>query len=110
MVELATRIGDASERMQALISALRTYAPVGGAQLQRRRVDLSGAVEHARSAVSVAIREKDAEIRVGALPEVVDDEPRLVQLMQNLLANALTFTPGSRRSRSPPAVKPPGGR
>jgi hypothetical protein len=94
MVELATGIGDASERMQALISALRTYAPVGGAQLRRRRVDLSGAVEHARSAVSVDIREKDAEIRVGALPEVVDDERGLVQFMQNLLANALTFTAG----------------
>jgi signal transduction histidine kinase/GAF domain-containing protein len=91
-VALIDRIRRAVERMQALITALRTYAEVGGSEVDLQPTDLNRVVENALLAVGVAVEESGAEVTVGALPEVIGDEQLLEQLLQNLLANALKFT------------------
>jgi chemotaxis family two-component system sensor kinase Cph1 len=50
--------------------------------------------------LAATIRQTGAQITQGELPTVLADFPQLVQLFQNLVANALKF-----RSQTPPAIR-----
>ena len=41
--------------------------------------------------LKIPIEENEAEVAVRSLPTIVADEPQMVQLMQNLIANAIKF-------------------
>ncbi|MEA2516707.1 MAG: hypothetical protein QOG16_545, partial [Actinomycetota bacterium] len=42
------------------------------------------------------VAERGAQLDVGPLPQLVGDEPRIRQVMQNLIANAIKFCPADR--------------
>jgi PAS domain S-box-containing protein len=78
-------------RMQALIDDLLVYTRVGTEGRPFENVDAAEAVREAMAALSGAIEETGAEIRIGRLPLVVADRFQFVQLFQNLLSNAIKF-------------------
>jgi light-regulated signal transduction histidine kinase (bacteriophytochrome) len=78
-------------RMQALIDDLLVYTRVGTEGRPFEKVDAAEAVREAMTALSGAIEETGAEIRIGRLPLVVADRFQFVQLFQNLLSNAIKF-------------------
>jgi two-component system, sensor histidine kinase and response regulator len=85
---------DGAKRMQVLINDLLTYSRVGTKARPFEPVALKAVVETALLHLRVAIEESGARIDVSdSLPQVrvQGDSTQLVQLMQNLVANAIKF-------------------
>jgi light-regulated signal transduction histidine kinase (bacteriophytochrome) len=75
---------------------LLTLSRAGRAELKRQRVALHDCVQTALTALATRIRESQAHIEIGELPEVEGDRTLLTQLFQNLIGNALKFMPKGR--------------
>lgn len=93
------RMQAAAERMQALINDLLAYSRLSSVQESFQRVDLSNVLAEVRADLEVPIREKRASLTIDALPVVAGDHLQLRQLFQNLLSNALKFTPSDTAPR-----------
>jgi signal transduction histidine kinase len=85
---------EASTRMQNLIHDLLTYARLGSRARPFERVDCSAAFDEALANLEAAIQESGALVTRGPLPTVLGDGSQLVQLFQNLVANAIKFRAG----------------
>ncbi len=82
---------DGAKRMQNLINDLLAFSRVGRSERPHELVDATELAERARTALSAAIEEADAEVIVAALPTVRGDPPLLSSVFQNLIGNALKF-------------------
>ena len=84
-------IGEALARMQRLLDDLLSYAKAGG-ELAQAPVVLDGVVDELRESLAARIAETGATIDAEPLPVVMGDRVRLVQVFQNILANAMKFS------------------
>lgn len=85
-------ITTASKRMRQLISDLLDYSRVGTRGVQLAPIELGEALDEALSNLRVAVTESKAQIvRKKPLPMVLADAGQLVQLLQNLISNAIKF-------------------
>ena len=91
---------DGAVRMQALIQALLSYARVSSHGQQFELVQCDRILQDALSNLHVAITESNAVITSEPLPEVWGDATQLIQLFQNLIANAIKF-----RREIPPNIR-----
>jgi signal transduction histidine kinase len=82
---------DSAGRMQALVNDLLAYARVGSRGNQPGPTDCVAAYDQAVANLEAAIRESEAVVTRTALPTVRGDSVQMVQLFQNLLANAIKF-------------------
>lgn len=82
------------ERMMRLLDAMREFAIVGSAPLQREPVDLSRVLADALDSLQLRIKESGARVALDPLPTVPGDATLLTQLFQNLVANAIKFHGG----------------
>jgi signal transduction histidine kinase len=90
--EYAGRIRGAAERMDRLILDLLAYSRFSRMELKLQEVNLGELVATAVDQLEVEIRETGARVRVdGALPEVLGQREILLQVVLNLLSNALKF-------------------
>lgn len=78
-------------RMKALIDGLLSYSRLQAAETHFERVSLSDVVAEALDNLKAAVDESAAEITSAALPVVEGDRLQLVQLIQNLLGNAIKY-------------------
>jgi signal transduction histidine kinase len=91
---------DGTDRMQALLDALRAYSRVEEAELAPEVVNCSELVGAAADALGQAVDEAGATISFDALPVVVGEPSLLGNLFQNLLSNAVKF-----RGEDPPEIR-----
>ncbi len=91
---------DGASRMQQLINDLLAFSRVGRLTSGFSTVDLKAAADAALAQLSTVSEETDARITVGELPTVRGEPGLLVQLIANLVGNALKF----RRPGIPPEV------
>ncbi|HYH05179.1 MAG TPA: ATP-binding protein, partial [Bacillota bacterium] len=90
------RIHNATTRMQVLINDLLDYSRVTTKAQPFSKVKLGEIVRDVLADLEVKITEKQAEIELGDLPEMLADTLQMRQLFQNLIGNALKFTkPGN---------------
>jgi signal transduction histidine kinase len=82
---------DGAERMQALVNDLLAFARVGSQGQPFEPTDCGAAFDQAVNNLEVAVRESGAVIARGDFPMLRADASQLVQMFQNLLANALKF-------------------
>jgi light-regulated signal transduction histidine kinase (bacteriophytochrome) len=94
------RMEKASERMQLLIDDLLEYSHVSTSSTYFEDIDLAKKVSQVLEDLEVAIMDKGAEVRVGALPIIKGHRRQMQQLFQNLITNALKF----RRPDIPPRI------
>jgi light-regulated signal transduction histidine kinase (bacteriophytochrome) len=90
---------DGALRMQALIRDLLEFSRVGRTGSVAQSVDCKGVVEEVLRNLGPVIQESGATVQYGALPSVSAERLQLVQLFQNLIANAIKF-----RKTEPPVV------
>ena len=83
----------AGDRMGQMIQDWLTYAQVGQSQPERAPLDGNLLLQQALLNLRVAIAEAGAELTYGELPTVLGSAGQLVQLLQNLIGNALKFIP-----------------
>lgn len=87
-------------RMNRLIEDILEYSRAGHSGEPFREVDMQSVVTLAMANLEAAIRKNDVRIEVGPMPTVVGDQTQLVQLLQNLLGNAIKF-----RGDEPPLIR-----
>ena len=91
---------DGATRMQQLINDLLAYSRVDTRGKPPVATDLNEVLGHAEANLHEAIRESGAVVTHTPLPTVNGDQVQLVQLFQNLLANAIKF-----RGQEPPQIQ-----
>lgn len=82
---------EGASRMQTLINDLLVFSRVGTRGQPFRPVDMAGVLADAQANLTVAIRESKALISCDTLPTVIADRTQMIQLFQNLIANAIKF-------------------
>jgi signal transduction histidine kinase len=92
---------DGAKRMQRLINDLLSFSRVGRIGGEVGDVDMDAALEQVRSDLEGIIEETGAQVEAHDLPVVQGEGPLLVQLLQNLVGNALKF----RHPDRPPRVR-----
>jgi PAS domain S-box-containing protein len=80
-----------AERMQALINDLLAYSRVGTQGVLLGAVSMKEVLDVAAANLSAAIGESHALISSDPLPNITADRPQMIQLMQNLVGNAIKF-------------------
>jgi two-component system, sensor histidine kinase and response regulator len=84
-------------RMDRLVEGILEYSRAGRSVSPLRRVDMQSVLGQAIANLEGTILACEARIDAGPLPTVIGDQTQLVQLFQNLLANAIKF----RRDEAP---------
>ncbi|MBD2755117.1 PAS domain-containing sensor histidine kinase [Spirosoma validum] len=93
--DLLRRMSAAGARMSTLIKDLLTYSRVATRQQIFGLVSLDKIMANVLTTLEWDIQQRGARIDINELPVIKGDESQLGQLFQNLLSNALKFTPGS---------------
>ncbi len=95
--EALALIRDSAQGGSRLLDHLLAYARAGGSAVEPRPVDPRAVLDDVLVALRGDVEARGAVVRVaGALPEVVADPVQLAQVLQNLIANALAYTPADR--------------
>jgi PAS domain S-box-containing protein len=105
-LEYLDQIDQSAERMHELVRGLLHFAQVGQGQLDVKPVDMGQVVGKAIQSLQVQIEEQSAQVVVGVLPPVQGDAVQLIQLLQNLISNALKY----HRVNEPPQISIAGHR
>jgi PAS domain S-box-containing protein len=97
--ELVEHIVGGVHRMTALLDGIREWSRVRGDDAPLDDVDCGAVVGEVRSLLAADLQATGATVEVGELPVVRAHPAALVQLFQNLIANAVKF-----RGPSPPRI------
>lgn len=90
---------DGATRMQHMIQDLLSYSRVNTHGNPPSPTDVGRVLNQVITNLHLAVDESGAEITNESLPEVEADATQLVQLLQNLIANAIKF-----RGKRPPRI------
>jgi light-regulated signal transduction histidine kinase (bacteriophytochrome) len=82
---------DGCHRMQGLIQDLLSYSRAGANEEALRQVSGEDALEKALRNLRAAIGESKAIVTHDSLPAIMTDETQLVQVLQNLVGNAIKY-------------------
>jgi signal transduction histidine kinase len=85
-----------TKRMQRMIDDLLAFARAGRVESEVGPFSLASVLDQVRTDLAAEIDERGAQVTSGPLPELVGDEPRILQVVQNLVANAIKFCPPGR--------------
>ncbi len=82
-------------RMLKLVTELLDLSRIeaGRMALYRRSVDLTELIEEVKARYEPLIFPREMNLKLGPVPEVYGDRNRLSQVIENLLTNAVKFTP-----------------
>lgn len=83
---------DGSKRMYDLINGLLAYSRIQTKGKKFSKVDMNDVFEKVTNNLNLKIKEKNVVVKIKKLPVVFADESQMVQLMQNLVANAIKFS------------------
>lgn len=88
-------IKNASDRLSEQIKALLEHSRIGknGA---KELVDIKEVVEIVKYDLGKSIRDTDAKINIGSMPQIMGYEVELRLLFQNLISNAIKYVPKER--------------
>jgi signal transduction histidine kinase len=85
-------------KMDRLISAILNLTREGRRAFSPERINMRELIESIEATVAHQATEAEAQIRIGALPDIVSDRLALEQIFSNLIDNALKYlkpgTPG----------------
>lgn len=88
---------DGAQRMRQIILDLLNYSRLNQENMKRELVDLNLLVEEVKAVERTHIKEADAKIIVGDLPNIYANPGPLKQVFQNLINNALKYQqPGNK--------------
>jgi CheY-like chemotaxis protein len=81
------------DRMRGLVQEILGFARAGARPVDVAPVDLDRALAAAVHAAGPAVAERGTRIEHGVLPTVTSHEPHVVDVLAQLVANAVAFTP-----------------
>ena len=98
--ELLKHIVESGYSMQELVQALLRFAQIGQGEIEKKPVEMNRIVDAASHSLQVEIEERGATITRGMLPVVMGDPVQILQLLQNMMGNALKYS----RPSEPPRI------
>ena len=98
--QLLNYITNGVVRMQNLITDLLTYSRVSGGELTLEIIDLGVLLDQVLVDLGSLIEEHQAVIRADSLPTLKASPSQIMQLLQNLITNAIKF-----RNHQPPLIQ-----
>jgi signal transduction histidine kinase len=109
-LDCAAKMISSSERLNALITDLLEYTRVSREQMSLEPVRVSDALDQVLQLLGEEVKSREATIVAAAdLPIVQAHKSTLVQVLLNLLGNALKFTPAGRKPVIRVHAEPVGG-
>ncbi len=90
---------DGAERMQTLIQDLLAFSRVGRPGVTIERVDCNQMMNDVVQSLAAAIEESGAVVTYADLPAICAPRPQMLQVLQNLVGNAIKF-----RGTVPPRI------
>lgn len=87
----------ATRRMQALLASLLDLSRITSEGRSFNPCRLADVLDDVRADLQLSIRERNAVVEVGPLPDLEADAAQMRQLFQNLLENALKYASPDRR-------------
>jgi light-regulated signal transduction histidine kinase (bacteriophytochrome) len=97
--ELTGFIIHGAKQVTNLLQALLAYSRAGNSP-RRNMVKLSAIIQSALFKLNDRIRESGAKVECGELPDLLVDQTQLVQVFEQLVANAIIY-----RSGEPPVIE-----
>jgi PAS domain S-box-containing protein len=85
-------IVNGARTMEQLIKDLLSFAQIGEGELKLAEVDMNAILAGVRVTLEPLIHEKSADVTSRRLPTVLGDALQLMQLLQNLIGNALKYS------------------
>ncbi|MEJ7894233.1 MAG: ATP-binding protein [Solirubrobacteraceae bacterium] len=85
-----------TDRMQRMIDDLLAFARAGRVDSGATAFELAEVLDRVRADLAAQIGERGAKVHHGPLPRLVADEPRIGQVLLNLVSNAIKFCPADR--------------
>lgn len=89
--EFSLRIERSASRMFQLIQSLKEYNRSADGNVPFRPIDMNEVVLGALDDLEILLRDRNAKVKVDVLPAINGCAPQLIQLVQNLLTNAMKF-------------------
>lgn len=86
-----TRMIDSANRMEVLMENLLSYSRLSRKLVAFEQVNLNKTLENVLSDLELKVGETNAQIHVGTMPTLEASAPKMQQLFQNLISNALKF-------------------
>lgn len=86
-----SRMVDSASRMEVLMENLLSYSRLSRKLVTFEQVSLNKTLENVLSDLELKITETNAQIHVGKMPTIQASTPKMQQLFQNLISNALKF-------------------
>lgn len=83
---------EGSQRMYELLNGLLKYSRIRTRGAEFVSVDMNNVVQKVKANLKIRLEESQAEIISGDLPVVKADENQMIQIIQNLVDNAIKFT------------------
>lgn len=80
-----------ARKAQGLVADLLQYSRAGGVKLETKRISVKKIIDIALQNLEFEVEMRQPKILIGELPTIVSSENFLVQVYQNLLANALKY-------------------
>lgn len=91
-LDFLQRMIRASHRMSTMIDDLLFYSQMSHTEAQRSRVDLGDIVDSILIDYEYELKEHQFEVRREPLPEIWSVKSQVLQLMTNLISNAIKFS------------------
>lgn len=85
------RVVQSVEQMHTLIRDVLEYSSVDSRSRPFDKVRFRGIFDSAVALLDSSIRDSSAQVTCGELPTIMGDPSQLVQLMQNLIGNGITY-------------------
>lgn len=90
-IDYINRMQAASARMQLLIEDLLSFSRVSRAEGEFQLLEPHSILIEALEDIDVQVKQEDAEIRIGTMPQFYGDKLQIKRLFQNLVGNAVKF-------------------
>jgi light-regulated signal transduction histidine kinase (bacteriophytochrome) len=97
--EWIDRVVSSTKHLQTLVQDLLAYSRVDSQASPFGFISMSEVFDRVVALIETSITESQAEISHDILPDIMGDHSQLVQLMQNLICNAILY-----RGKEPPRV------
>jgi PAS domain S-box-containing protein len=88
---------EGSNRMSELLNGLLAYSRINSKGKNFSQVDITHVIDNVTKNLALKIKERNAKIDFGDMPVILADETQMIQLFQNLISNAIKFSPDDPR-------------
>lgn len=99
--QAAAIIHDEAERLNRMVTQLTDLVRIqsGGLAMKKTAIDMAGMTQAIAQRLAVVAQQKGVELHIEAapVPQIAGDGDRLVQVLTNLMSNAIKFTPAGGR-------------